>query len=473
MASELSFGVELEGIFIFHLDLLTTVLKPGETVRRNGLTDQNVPLSSNLYPSGWAIRYKEGEQVRFTTYKNHAVEMAKSLIAPDHDAESEGSMDMSEGEEGEDMEQDNEADTNEQQPQHLGTDSDMLDSDITASATSTPWLVERDISITQFTKDEKNVRGWDTDMWDSSDIEFISKKYVYGNGVGVGTMQSDMQTLLNALTNNGRSDLDVKNDCGMHIHVGLNDNSRLPIKALRNLAFISLIFEPEISKVHEQHRAPGNWGSHFQSNLLPFALEWDANNGDWTHPPDYFTEESGAVWRSRYRSIKGIREAVFSTEHGDGDEGFAYLKKLLSPGDSKKWVVNFQNIDGSNVVLRRDSNNRPSNVRIERPPTVEFREFAATFDPAVAGHRVHFCGAIMLLAMQLAENNAEVFAEVMSWNEIPVLEDLLTKLDLPGGTRQYFQTLLQQKGTGGVEEQQDLFWELCQEHGDKFWEEDW
>jgi hypothetical protein len=75
--------------------------------------------------------------------------------------------------------------------------------------------------------------------------------------------------------------------------------------------------------------------------------------------------------------------------------------------------------------------------------------------------------------MQLAEDNAEVFTEVVSWNEMPFLEDLLTKLDLPVGTRQYFQTLLQQRGTGGVEEQQDLFWELCYEHGDEAWEKDW
>jgi hypothetical protein len=69
----------------------------------------------------------------------------------------------------------------------------------------------------------------------------------------------------------------VNNKCGLHIHFGLPENNPIPLRILKELAIILVVFEEVIDRLHHHSRVPwGEWrhlayGNHFcDSNCKAF-----------------------------------------------------------------------------------------------------------------------------------------------------------------------------------------------------------
>jgi hypothetical protein len=233
----------------------------------------------------------------------------------------------------------------------------------------------------------------------------------------------------------------------MHIHVGISNNGRFPIQALRTLGFLCLIFEHEISRLYEAHRTQTSNLSFIRSNLK----EYRSTNADF-HDREYQYDEGGTIIaRSKYISIAKLRELILDNVTA-GDVAYHTLKQQVS--SEKNYLVNFQNIDGKN--------GRTSRIR---PPTVEFRQPEATFDHITVGHLVHFYTSLVALALRLSygRSGAPVLPRITRWDSNINFRDLLDLLVLPVWTRNFLVKRLTEHPSAAPD--RNTYWEDCNADG--------
>lgn len=142
---------------------------------------------------------------------------------------------------------------------------------------------------------QKSISPDQANTWDSRGTELISPPYAISD---IETAISEIDSLVTPLTTS-TSGITTNKTCGLHVHIGLEDNSKLWIKALQHLAYLAIVYENEFSELHPAHRDD------------PFGIE--LNSIDWNSQPKKIrnVRKSGVVSTAKSsrtnRSIKSPR----------------------------------------------------------------------------------------------------------------------------------------------------------------------
>ncbi|KAJ9631844.1 hypothetical protein H2203_000244 [Taxawa tesnikishii (nom. ined.)] len=151
---------------------------------------------------------------------------------------------------------------------------------------------------------------------------------------------------------------------GLHVHVGLPGGERFPIETLRNLALILLTYEDELALLHPISRRTDN--PELSSNRVQVYNEDDTNP----------VSRNGAKYLCSYMPIQEIRDRIDKADH-------AQLVELM--GAAHRHAVNFS------YTARKVAKG-------EGAATIEFRQHAGTLDPEEIYHWVQHCLALVRLA---------------------------------------------------------------------------
>lgn len=429
MALYLSAGIELEGLLVFRKDLLQQILPKNRSVWTGGLKDNGQPLSTDSHVSGWALQSEPDERVKAGQYLNEEPQKMVMFLL-------------------------NEPIPNSNQP--LATTRIVTLNGVRTPVTRpiphpdpterfltrSGWIIKRDYSIKPLTKAEKRYRKLHPGQFDTIDIELVSGVYTL-----VQSLVRDVRDMVARITTN-RSFLYHTRACGMHIHVGTPNDARLPLQTLRVLGFICLIFEHEISRLYQAHRAEKSTRHWIGSNIYRHRSRFTHfNNRDY----QYASDRTTIIARSRYVSVAYLRREILANP-STGDPAYQTLKRTISR--SKKYIYNFQNIDGLN-----------RNVVGTRPPTVEFRQPEATFDPAAIGHLVNFYTSLVTLAFNISRGTGTVLPQITRWDSRIKLDDLLRWLRLPQATYLYFVDRINPARYASTPPNWNTYWEHCNPDG--------
>jgi Putative amidoligase enzyme len=262
------------------------------------------------------------------------------------------------------------------------------------------WIVTSDASLIALEPTAlaaaTNVEKEDTDSWDSYGVELVSPPYT-----SVEAAQKDLTTIFSALRPSGDMPSDfavaTNNTCGLHVHVGLPDGSRMPLKALQHLAFLTLVYEEEITRLHAFHRR--HCGTEIVTNRERFLLEGCTE--------DAVVVRGGKKFEPLVESAASIRKQVFGTARHQE------LAELM--GEGRYRIVNWQYVDGA--IMNR-----------EGPKTIEFRQHAGCVEPGAIMRWVRFCVALVGLAFRYAEEGSGVKAEC--WDDKIEVEKLMVEMGL-------------------------------------------
>ena len=477
-AHPLSIGAEFEFMLIFPKSLLRSVLVEGESVVTNGRDDNGNKLDRFSFASGWAIREEAHSKLpTFRMYRDERQKMAMYMLeAEDEDGEE---MEISDASDEQSAASDNDEENTTDKKHQLVGDTTRIDSVVTSDAslgssrthatsdlvkdvfkTRLGWFLKRDLSIRQLSKNQKAQLGIvPVNEVDTIELELISTPYGFTESADTGLPQLLHQASA-YFSRLGSSDchIGVKKDCGLHLHFGCLDGSRLPIRALRITTFILLIYEHELSRLHPPHRVALKSGPHIRSNLSQYKA---SDVGEF----EYQVDEAGKKWvRSKYVSIEWLRDSLLNGGDEDDSDAEAEYEVVKSKGSyARDFFYNFRNADGWNLK---------GGVRKRRPPTIEFRQPAATFDSERVGMLARLYGAIIRFALQLAETTTtmdDVLPDVRDWStKIIELENLVEMLNLPEDTANQLVSYARPREGGDW----GLLWETCNEYGEVEEEQD-
>ncbi|KIW06387.1 uncharacterized protein PV09_02840 [Verruconis gallopava] len=424
-APTLSFGVELEGLLVFHETLLAPHVPAGLRIKKDR-TPQEAYLYGSwpriLYP-GWAFEDSRGQ---LQPYGDEPPQIASKLLesAENLPSVANGKFKRVYGEEqkgASDRDEISESGKASMDISESSSDEKAIDE----RRRQDQWIVKQDISIASFTPEDKyevltgpkfaNVSDWDT--WG---VEFISPVYVADEEIDM--MKAHTTELRRHLETPLSTIVETKT-CGLHVHVGLPDNGKMPIEVLRVLAFITVMYEDQISLIHDEHRVASR-EEPIMSNRKKFKQSPSAD------VDRKFVDEDEVF--STFLAVKEIRRRIFFDAHASQDQAYVYLKELLCT--SKQHIINWLNIDGK--VQSKDK------LLEKRPPTIEFRQHSASFDAEVIEHWVRFCLGLVRLAYELADAGVSCFSDIQTWDDELDLRDLLDQMCLPATTLRYFRDKL-------------------------------
>ena len=450
---QLSASIELEGLLIFTDSLLHEVLPEQKAIRTTGLTDHGAPLPERIFKSNWAIEVldKEGKLHHLDNFSDNEPQKLGMVLLDNavYSKTGEHSERVDTSAEPATRNDRSSANVNESAgAQHRRSFVPKNWQENEKFVSELGWMLKREYTVYPIKRSEKVERGLHPDVWETIDIEFVSKVYLCDDS-GIRAMTQDVDTLVQKLTT-PRSFIYYTKSCGMHVHIGYADSTRFPIRALRIMAFILLVFEHEISRLYELHRHGERIStSWIQSNLARFESTLLTNCSSTDR--DYKYDRNGLIgMRSKYVSIAKLRE-TFLDDESEGDNAYTELKKMLSP--DKGFVVNYQNIDGDVHI--------PRGKQGPVPCTVEFRQPEATFGSEAIGHVVTVYGALVHLALQFAESGQEVFPIIQRWDDTIELRDLLESMQLPEATEKFLGARL----VSCERQSEEMYWEECDQNG--------
>ena len=470
-SSALTVGIEAEGLLIFKTHHLRQVLKPGQEIITTGTDEHGNRLDRMAFSTSWAIRSWDSKQKRFHYSRYVDDEPQKIIMDMFEDGEQEMEMSSDEDQDGADAGEVKDTTTDHQQ-QQPAFDTSRFDSGVSSEGsvaspgeddqaekgaetvykTRSSTIIKRDLSILPLsTKDKKRLQppnGPGPDEVDNADFEVTTKPYRCVDEIPI--LIQDLEDLRDAIKSGGGS-IAVKNDCGLHVHVGYDDDSRMSLRALAFHAIIYLFFEKELARLHKPHRVVDVAGSYSRPNLSRFPA------AEWGHEYKYHEDGKTPRLRSKYAGIETLR-GLFAEYDAEADEGasldteYELLKNLASK--TRRFALNYQNIDGINK--------KPAKTII-RPATIEFRAHAGTFDPVEIGHAAYLASALVSKAIELAEtleNDADLLSYIESLEDTD-LHWLLDWLELPDATRTYYKINARPK-----EDPENVYWEACDENGE-------
>ena len=468
----LAIGAEFEFIFVFREQLLGE----GETVIVNGQNDAGHRLDRNIWASDWAIREAiDSKPPTFRYYRGEPQKIVMRLLEDVSEEDGgEDDMSLSDGSEGGryvNYEPARETDDTQLSAYDAGrVDSGVPSEDggeeadraLTgddAFVTRLNWQIKRDLSLRQLTRKEKEDLFIPADEFDSDGVEMATPPSSATSAeTGISLLFAHAANYFSRLKTNN-STAGVKIGCGLHIHVGCLDGSRLPPGAIRKIEFILLPFEHEISRIHKLHRIGLQAGPHIRSNLSQYLGDKLGH-----HEYQYAEDSETIVARSKYVGIERLRRIIFTDEdennedENNEDEDAEYATVKGKGSVKRRFAYNFQNVDGWNFKDGR---------MIQRPPTIEFRQHAGTFDLHRAKFWADFDVAIVRYGLYLDETTTtadEILPEVTSWDSRMLrFEILLEKLSEIGMPEDSKQALL--SAARVTREEDDPHWALCDADG--------
>ncbi|KAL2037146.1 hypothetical protein N7G274_010142 [Stereocaulon virgatum] len=239
--------------------------------------------------------------------------------------------------------------------------------------------------------------------WDTHGIELVSRVLPY-----TPSSFDEITTHLSLLrgTSDSKHLAFPTTHCGFHVHIGLPPPVDLEpgtapptftLPTLQHLAYLLVIYEKAISKLHPEHRREGSTAAlvDLQTNLDSFIEEpsyddvdddidldgkWD---GDWDSslPPSPLatlptTTTTITTNEEPLISLRTARAKIFAP-----NQTIASLAKLMS-GTSRGRIVNWLYVARTNGLAR----------------TLEFRQHAGTLDPVAVEWWVGVCVGLVRLA---------------------------------------------------------------------------
>ncbi|KAL9634786.1 MAG: hypothetical protein Q9164_003877 [Protoblastenia rupestris] len=245
---------------------------------------------------------------------------------------------------------------------------------------------------------------WDTTDWDSHGIELVTRVLPYTE-----TSFQEIDTYLDMLKGPEYSlhKAFTSSHCGLHVHVGFATSENhvqgklpppptFPLPTLQHLAYILVMYESAISRLHPVDRREGSPSSltDIASNLDNFYQEpvFDNNNDDDDDDDDKsdsLTFESlqlnptgDPIPKSQDPplSFAHARKLIFAS-----DQTVEKLVKLMSPS-GKNHIVNWTYLARTNGLAR----------------TIEFRQYEGCLDVEGVRWWVMFCCGLVGLAGRMA-----------------------------------------------------------------------
>ncbi|QDS68214.1 hypothetical protein FKW77_010574 [Venturia effusa] len=429
-AAALTFGVEVEGIFAFHMDKLGLHLNfelPHAKIIRNLNDAQRKGLRQAKYPNqvyqSWALANAGGnpttaeatmehENGPIRAYKDEPLHIAKDLLS-----------------------------TTEQ-----GKDVRLFNPEDHAKPERyTNWILTADQSL-EALKDSEKVSAYpsritdnDKGEWDTYGIELVSPPYLEDE---LSNAEADISSLLFAL-DTPTSAITTNTTCGLHVHIGLPSGESIPLKVLQHLSELLVIYEDQITRLHPIHRRGRK--DEIESNKGRFAAESFANE-----PLDYMEgmirdwDTDELVMRkleSRYKAVHEVHRLIFD-EVEQAEDPIARLQKCMGP--TRGMTVNFAYLNRANG-----------------PQTIEFRQHAGSTDVKEIGHWVRFCLALVKLAWRYADGDGE--CRVKHWKDDVDIVDLMEEMGLQDEVKEFYTRKIGDFGDDGILTEEDLWQEVLDE----------
>jgi len=407
---ELCFGIEIEGILAYTEDRLRRHLPPNTIIHKELSPDGERSLRSQQYPQNPWRSWAFGPTRR--RYDVEALHIARELI------------------------QESIAAGHEVPDTKVCEDKDTM-------ADYTTWQLVRDHSLVALDGDEKTalltsigVRCFQHADWDTHGIEFVSPPYLQAD---IHLLEAHVSSLLSSL-HTASSHITTTKTCGLHVHIGLPDGSRLPIFALRNLALLSIAYEIHLSLLHPSHRGDSTLANDITSNKFAhFYAEFEDARDE--------QDRDGKIFESTAKSFEDIRGRIYPF-HPVKDP-YEHLASLMGPRAS---FINWTRISARDAA------------------TIEFRQHDGSLDEVEIGHWVRFCLAFVQLGILYAERGKQPLQSTRSWdcvlNLVNLVVEMVDSAGLPEDTAGCFISKYE-AAVGSGRDPEEGMWE------EKWAENDW
>lgn len=408
---DLTFGIELETILVYHESLLKPHIPPGTKI----VKDITLGARDDSEVTKWMFQDGRSRRYDITTEPS---KIAAELVRNSVDTEDPLA------------------------------DIQVTTQDIGNKKEYESWKVMQERAVPDldaYTKEDL-LEEHEPDEWTSQAIEFVSPVYWYTDDLE--EVLTDVKAIREHVTTQG-SFLHYPENCGLHVHVGSPDGARFPREVVRALAFLTIVYEDEISKVHAVHRVG-------QKSRIA------SNRKYWVNPKLY---PKGTVLpaymrtpRQHYAEIKQIREDIFH-KTGDIEDDYMRIQELL--GDGREHIINWQYIYG---FRKRRGYDRDE--YIPGPATVEFRQHETVERNAPIKHWIRFCVALVGLAYEMASQEADCLPKIQTWDSEEIhWSYLFMRMKLPLETVDYY--INRCEWADDVEEQREA---AAKANRDKGWE---
>jgi hypothetical protein len=426
---ELSFGIELEFLLIFHEDELLSILRarnPAASLEK-GLDPQGdiaKALRHRGYESidhrSWAIVNdgecsdslnpsiricKDGQDLAIRCYNREALELTQQILSNVDGFQSVATYFA---------------------PSY-GKHSDY-----------SQWTICSDPSLQGLSSEQlirqlggrisQNSEALD---WDSWGVEIISPV------LRLSDMEHLCPTINNLLeslkgTPETKYEVAVTETCGLHVHVGFHDDSNFPLATIQYFALLIAVYEHEILRLCQATRCRpvGNEDRYLFSNRE--NLLWDVTDAPLDRPfVDAVTGEKFQQSEFEFKPVQGIKDILISNLNTDSyDRAVECVVNAM--GRQRIKMVNFS------YLLKRGV----------RPQTIEFRQHEGTTDQVVVCWWIQFCCGLVELAARMGRGEATF--RVNSWDDTIWYQELLEDMDFPAEGRKYFFDKLNRQGDDGA-----------------------
>jgi hypothetical protein len=417
--AQLTFGVEIEGILAFHYDKLQEFIDAhlhGASIVKELSPEQESCLRSKRYTSGpynsWALSNAGENKMTISPTASHPSGPIRAYKSePLHIL-----LDLLSSKGG--------------KPIHL-----HYPEDHSKPAEYKDWTLTFDDSIISLTHEEKTVAfpqlipTTETENWDSYGFELVSPPYLDS---AITQAHHDISSMIAGLAT-PKTGMAANATCGVHVHIGLPSSACLPTKVVQHLAYLVVVYEDEISRLHPAHRRQRV--TEIESNRLNFCAEGD-------DPRDRC--ESGAIdestgeiqiqtFQSVYKALGEIRRVLFEEADRTADPVRYVVERM---GRARGYAYNFSAL-----------------VKREGPKTVEFRQHAGSIDAGEIQHWIGFCVGLVALASRYAAAAAGTTdgCKVQHWGDRVSIEDLWEEMGLEAEGRQFYREKMALYAVGAPE----------------------
>lgn len=428
MAPELSFGVELEFILIFHEDEIVPILRarnPSAYLEKSLDPKGDIAQAlrhkayGRLDHNSWAVVgdgecpdsleqhvriSKDGQDLAVRCYHREVSELVQQIIYPVDGFQTA---------------------TVHYEPV-FGKHYDYTNWTICGDP-SLPGLSSKDL-VGQL--GDRSSTDAEASNWDSWGVEIVSPVFRLAD---VDEMRPSMARMIKTLagTPQTKHRATVTEHCGLHVHIGFHDNSDFPLETIQNLALLVTVYEHEILRLCGAGRTtlPGKNDPYELSNRE--NLFWACDDIPYDRP---YVDDDGIVhsqceWEFTYiQKIKDFLLKNSPTESYDNAAARIVGKLCLT----RQKFVNFTYLLTTHL----------------RPQTIEFRQHEGTADPTEICWWVQFCGGLVDLAGRIGRGEAQF--RVNRWEDTIWYADLLEDMNFPAAGRWYFLDKLRSRGDDGA-----------------------
>ena len=231
--------------------------------------------------------------------------------------------------------------------------------------------------------------------WYEARLEIVSPKYTDAN-----IMLTHIQQIFRHMET-PKSFIANVPSAGFHVHVGRNDDQPMDLRALKRLMFATLVFESEIDRLHASYR---QFKHYFKTNKLMFIAD---------QPTGYRFKDADKNWRHLKPLVQVRREIFAQPDRSNLQYNDRHLK------------VNFSHI------------RTPRTGDEKNYATVEFRQHASTSDPEEIYHWTIFCVELVRWAHRdVPDDRFLPWAKTWNSNKIQ-FKGLLEEMQCPAETAAY------------------------------------